>query len=73
MNTTQTISKKLSLEFGIDERVVYAIICSPFRFAKEKIEDDNDETPIRIRYLFKLLYKEYHKKENRCKTAQKEN
>lgn len=47
----------------MDPRVVRAIVYHPFLFAKRRMEDDNDDRPIRIKY-FGVFVQKYIKTKN---------
>ena len=65
MKQEYKIIRNISLENGIDERVVQEIVYHPLKFAKRRIEDDYDYRPIRIRYFGTFVQKEKIKKEMR--------
>lgn len=45
------IVKKLAKKYNLDTRVVRLIVDYPIKFARERISDDEDNRPIRIRYF----------------------
>ncbi len=51
------IIKKLSQEYGKDERVIKLICFHPLLFTKHKMEDPNDLRPIMITYFAKFIPK----------------
>lgn len=43
--------RKLSSKYGVDARVVRMLVDYPLLFSRNKIADDTDYRPIRIRYF----------------------
>lgn len=58
------IYSQLSSKYNIPYPVIEVICNSPFRFAKDVIENDSDEKDIMFAYLFKLKLKNKHKCKN---------
>lgn len=63
------IYTQLSNKYNIPYPVVEVICNSPFRFAKQVIENNEDEKDIMFAYLFKIKLKNRHKCNNLQKNA----
>lgn len=57
MTKKEEIVKRLAKKYSMDERVVRLIIDYPIKFAKERISDNEDFRPVRIRYFAVFLPK----------------
>ena len=55
-----SIYKELSEKYNLPIPVIEVICHSPFRFAKERIADDEDWKNIMFAYLFKIKPKRKH-------------
>lgn len=59
MRFKNKLVKRLSVEYGVDPRVVRLVVDYPFLFIKRKMADDEDDRPIRLRYLGAFVQKEF--------------
>jgi len=63
MKFKRELINKLSREHGVDPRVVQLVVDYPFSFARKRMADDEDDRPIRLRYLGVFVKKGKHGKE----------
>lgn len=62
-----SIYTKLANKYNLPHQVIEVICNSPFKFAKEKISDDNNVKAIMFAYLFKIkLKKKYETNKVKC-------
>lgn len=62
---TPTIYSQLSKRYSIPHQVIEVVCNSPFKFASERISDNNDTKSIMFAYLGKLKIKKKHETESK--------
>lgn len=60
-----SIYTQLANKYNLPYQVIEVICNHPFKFANEKISDNNDNKTIMFSYLFKLKLKKKYAKENK--------
>lgn len=64
-----SIYTKLANKYNLPHQVIEVICNSPFKFAKEKISDDNNVKAIMFAYLFKIKLKKKYEQSTNSKTT----
>ncbi len=52
------LEKDLAKKYNLDYRIIREIVRSPLKFVKRRMEDEEDQRPIRLRYFGVFVQKE---------------